>query len=51
MFFFLGAASGAVASAFFCWLAVQAGDKGLVRITAVAFVVCCAAALFLVRAI
>jgi hypothetical protein len=47
LFWFLGAVSSAVASAFFWVLARRAGDSGLARATAVAVVVCCAAAFYL----
>ena len=47
LFWFLGAVSGAVASTFFWVLARRTGDRGLARATAVAVVVCCAAALYL----
>ena len=46
---FLGAISCALINAFFWLLAVRSGDRGLARITAVAVVVCCAAAAFLMR--
>ncbi len=48
-FLFLGATSCALASAFFYLLAVRSGDRTLALMTAVAVVVCCAAALFLMR--
>ena len=46
LFWFLGAVSGGLASAFFWVLAQRAGDRGLARATALAVVVCCAAALY-----
>jgi hypothetical protein len=46
---FLSAISCALISAFFWLLAVRSGDRGLARMTAVAVVVCCAAAVFLMR--
>jgi asparagine N-glycosylation enzyme membrane subunit Stt3 len=48
-FLFLGAVSCALASAFFWLLAVRAGDRRLAWMTAVAVVLCCVAALFLLR--
>ena len=47
LFWFLGAVSGALASAFFWLLAVRSGDRGLAWTTAAATVVCCVAAFFL----
>ena len=49
LFWFLGAASGAVASAFFWMLARRSGDRVLARVTAVAVVAFCVAALYLGR--
>jgi hypothetical protein len=46
LFWFLGAVSGGVASAFFWVLARRAGDRWLARATAVAIVVFCSAALY-----
>lgn len=46
LFWFLGAVSGGIASAFFWVLARRAGDEGLARATAVAVVVFCAAAFY-----
>ena len=48
-FLFLGAASCALASAFFYLLAVRSGDRTLALMTAVAVVACCVAALLLMR--
>ena len=48
-FFLLGAVSCALASALFWVFAQQAGDRALARMTAVAFVVLCGAALILWR--
>jgi len=48
-FLFLGAVSCALASAFFWLLAVRSGDRRLAWMTATAVVVCCVAALFLMR--
>ena len=48
-FWLLGAMSCALASAFFWLLAVRSGDRMLARMTAVAVVVCCGAALLLMR--
>jgi hypothetical protein len=48
-FWFLGAVSCALASAFFWLLAVRSGDRKLAWMTAVATVVCCVAAFLLVR--
>jgi hypothetical protein len=47
LFLLLGAVSCALASALFWVFARRAGDEGLARVTAVAFVVLCAAALIL----
>ena len=49
LFWFLGAVSGALASAFFWVLARRTGDRGLAWATAVAVVVCCGAALYFGR--
>jgi hypothetical protein len=49
LFWFLGAASGAVASAFFWMLARRSGDRVLAWVTAVAVVAFCGAALYLGR--
>ena len=49
LFLFLGAVSCALASALFWMFAQHAGDSGLARMTAVAFVVFCAAAFVLWR--
>jgi type IV secretory pathway VirB2 component (pilin) len=49
LLWFLGAVSGALASAFFWVLARRAGDRGLARTTAVAVVVFCGAALYFGR--
>jgi len=46
LFWFLGAISGGLASAFFWVLARRAGDRGLARATVLAVGVCCAAALY-----
>ena len=46
---FLGAISCALVSAFFWLLAVRSGDRGLARMTALAVMVCCVAAIFLTR--
>ena len=46
---FLGAISCALVSAFFWLLAVRSGDRGLARMTATAVMVCCVAAIFLMR--
>ncbi len=46
---FLGAISCALASTFFYLLAVRSGDRTLALMTAVAAVVCCVAALLLLR--
>ncbi len=48
-FWFLGAISCALASAFFWLLAVRSGDRRLAWMTAVTAVVCCAAAFLLLR--
>jgi hypothetical protein len=48
-FWFLGAISCALASAFFWLLAVRSGDTRLAWMTASAVVVCCVAALLLLR--
>ncbi len=49
VYWFLGAVSCAVASAFFLVLAVRAGDRTLAWMTAVVVVVAWVAALFLAR--
>ena len=49
LFFFLGAVSGAVASALFCGFGYLAGDRRLVRMTLIAVVVCGVMAFFLAR--
>jgi preprotein translocase subunit SecG len=46
LFWFLGAVSGGVASALFWVLARRAGDRWLVRATAIAIVLFCGAALY-----
>jgi hypothetical protein len=48
-FWFLGAISCALASAFFWLLAVRSGDRRLAWMTAVTAVVCCVAAFLLLR--
>jgi hypothetical protein len=48
-FWLLGAISCALASAFFWLLAVRSGDRRLAWMTASAVVVCCVAALLLLR--
>jgi hypothetical protein len=48
-FWFLGAISCSLASAFFWLLAVRSGDRRLAWMTASAVVVCCVAALLLLR--
>jgi type IV secretory pathway VirB2 component (pilin) len=49
LLWFLGAVSGALASAFFWVLARRAGDRGLARTTAVAVIVFLGAALYFGR--
>jgi hypothetical protein len=49
LFWFLGAVSGALASALFWVFAVRTGDRMLARATAVAVIVCCGAAFILGR--
>jgi acyl-coenzyme A synthetase/AMP-(fatty) acid ligase len=48
-FWFLGAISCALASAFFWLLAVRSGDRTLAWMTASVTVVCCVVALLLMR--
>jgi hypothetical protein len=48
-FWFLDAVSCAQASAFFWLLAVRSGDRRLAWMTAMAVVVCCVAALLLMK--
>jgi hypothetical protein len=48
-FWFLGAISCALASAFFWLLAVRSGDRTLAWMTASATVACCVAAFILLR--
>jgi acyl-coenzyme A synthetase/AMP-(fatty) acid ligase len=48
-FWLLGAVSCALASAFFWLLAVRSGDRTLAWMTASATVVCCVAAVLLLR--